>query len=431
MDDNIPFSSAELERMNYRICEYPNCDCGKLTVISPPGFPPDFEIDINIHERKLILQEEDAIVSRFLRSFYDKLGETQWLFLQEKYQELKEAQALAHPGETVFRFPESPKMYAIFEILFPFVPRLVLKLGEATYPLSEHYFQADDEQYCLLTSLQDGDEESFPPIYVKLNAEPPEFHTLSSELEKVSEEQFSALLPTLQEHYNQARSIFEAQQSDWAEIPEADDDDDEPIPFDEDFIDPVQAALPVPVSGLHPDLAAVVPLLSGKPDETVELAVSYLDDDCEVDLSDRTRIRLEYSGWDDDLEWRVPSLRALFRGDRQPPDMSKYPDEYLNHFAMLEKNLLSYCHASFEEPADREIQEVYSAVRRRPDGRPINELRNAVWQAAALMLGAFPCSQPEFEAILLKLEQSARTFALGHTSRNYLTQLKEQFCFGE
>ncbi|WP_419645848.1 hypothetical protein, partial [Victivallis vadensis] len=87
--------------MNYRICEYPNCDCGKLTVISPPGFPPDFEIDINIHERKLILQEEDAIVSRFLRSFYDKLGETQWLFLQEKYQELKEAQALAHPGETV------------------------------------------------------------------------------------------------------------------------------------------------------------------------------------------------------------------------------------------------------------------------------------------------------------------------------------------
>ena len=44
--------------------------------------------------------------------------------------------------------------------------------------------------------------------------------------------------------------------------------------------------------------------------------------------------------------------------------------------------------------------------------------------AAALMLGARPLSQAEFEAIVGRLERSCRTFQMGPGSKNYVATLR-------
>jgi hypothetical protein len=74
---------------------------------------------------------------------------------------------------------------------------------------------------------------------------------------------------------------------------------------------------------------------------------------------------------------------------------------------------------------DAEMLEVFSALRRRPDGRSLGFVHDYMWQAAALMLGITPLSQAEFEAILSRLERSCRTFEMGPTSRNYSLTLRQ------
>jgi hypothetical protein len=70
------------------------------------------------------------------------------------------------------------------------------------------------------------------------------------------------------------------------------------------------------------------------------------------------------------------------------------------------------------------MREIYSTLRRRPDGRSLGFVHDYMWQAAALILGTRPLSQAEFEAIMARLERSCRTFELGPTSRNYVTSLR-------
>lgn len=124
--------------------------------------------------------------------------------------------------------------------------------------------------------------------------------------------------------------------------------------------------------------------------------------------------------------WEVQSLRELFRGDRKPPVLGDTPTSYTLQFALLELHVVEASKLD-KEPRDAEMEEIYSALRRRPDGRSLGRLHDYMWQAAALLLGAYPLSQAEFEAIIGRLERSCRTFGMGLTSRNYVASLRQLY----
>lgn len=129
-----------------------------------------------------------------------------------------------------------------------------------------------------------------------------------------------------------------------------------------------------------------------------------------VALSDGRRI----------VPWPVASLRELFRGDRQPPaDMDHYPMEYDVHFFFIEKHLLTLCDAMGDR-TDQEMEEIYSALRRRPDGRSLGPVHDFLWQVCALLLGMYELSAAEFAALVGQLERSVRKWALRPVSRNYV-----------
>ena len=127
-----------------------------------------------------------------------------------------------------------------------------------------------------------------------------------------------------------------------------------------------------------------------------------------------------------DWFWETTSLRALFRGARQPPVLGDYPEAYNDSFSLFDLHALEFS-KWFGDRRDAEMKEIYSTLRRRPDGRSLGFVHDYMWQAAALILGTRPLSQAEFEAILARLERSCRTFEVGPTSRNYLQTLRTTF----
>ncbi len=124
--------------------------------------------------------------------------------------------------------------------------------------------------------------------------------------------------------------------------------------------------------------------------------------------------------------WEVDSLRALFRGDRQPPVLGDYPEAYNDSFILFDLHALEISRF-FGDRRDAEMKEIFSLLRRRPDGRSQGFVHDYMWQAAALILGTRPLSQAEFEAIMARLERSCRTFEQGPTSRNYVAALRTTF----
>jgi hypothetical protein len=121
--------------------------------------------------------------------------------------------------------------------------------------------------------------------------------------------------------------------------------------------------------------------------------------------------------------WKTNSLRALFRGDRQPPELGDYPEAYNDSFVLLDLHALEIS-TFFGDRRDAEMLEIYSTLRRRPDGKSLGFVHDYMWQAAAIVLGTRPLSQAEFEAILSRLERSCRTFEMGPSSRNYIAALR-------
>jgi len=121
--------------------------------------------------------------------------------------------------------------------------------------------------------------------------------------------------------------------------------------------------------------------------------------------------------------WQTDSLQVLFRGDKQPPVLGDYPEAYEDTFLLLELHALEISKV-FGDRRDAEMKEIYSALRRRPDGRSLGFVHDYMWQAAALVLGTRSLSQAEFEAIMTRLERSCRTFEQGSTSRNYIASLR-------
>lgn len=127
------------------------------------------------------------------------------------------------------------------------------------------------------------------------------------------------------------------------------------------------------------------------------------------------------------VDWHVESLSSLFRGDREPPpdsEMEHYPVRYVPFFYRVEYNVFRYCRTMGVDPVDAEFLDVYSQMRRRPDGRRIGHLHDVVWQSAALVLGLRPWSEAEYTAVFGQLARSARHFKIGPTSRNYIEYIR-------
>jgi hypothetical protein len=125
--------------------------------------------------------------------------------------------------------------------------------------------------------------------------------------------------------------------------------------------------------------------------------------------------------------WRVDALRPLFRGDRQPPpdeEMGHYPAEYVLFFYGVESNVRLLCSLT-REPTDAEFLDLYTQMRRRPDGKSLGPLHDVIWQSAALALGLRPWSEAEYNAVFGQLARSARHFKIGPSSRNYIEYVRQ------
>ena len=128
------------------------------------------------------------------------------------------------------------------------------------------------------------------------------------------------------------------------------------------------------------------------------------------------------------VEWRVEALRPLFRGSRQPPpddEMAHYPELYVPFFHRVEYNVFRYCRTINLQPSDADFLELYSQMRRRPDGKSMGPLHDVIWQSAALMLGLMPWSEAEYTAIFGQLARSARHFKLSFSSHNYMDYVRQ------
>jgi hypothetical protein len=156
-----------------------------------------------------------------------------------------------------------------------------------------------------------------------------------------------------------------------------------------------------------------------------KLTVGFLDGTSpRTDIPNRQKISL-HDGKKPG-EWEVPSLRELFRGDKRPPDLTEYPEEYVPVFYFIEKHALT-ADAAAGRLRDREWEEIYSTLRRRPDGKSTGPVHDFIWQVAATLLGLRSTSQVEFEEVFGRLARSCRHFQMGATSRNYMENLKSGF----
>lgn len=161
-----------------------------------------------------------------------------------------------------------------------------------------------------------------------------------------------------------------------------------------------------------------LPSWNGDPEDLVML--------CPVcnaqDGTDRTSLILAQDGQIDagQYELHIASLRELFRGNANPGEFTAYPDEYIPFFHHIEKMLVERARNCDDSPySDDQFIEVYSALRRRPDGRSIGFLHDLIWQRLAFFLLVRECSQGEYESCIQKLERGARKYHMNYSSHNY------------
>jgi len=127
--------------------------------------------------------------------------------------------------------------------------------------------------------------------------------------------------------------------------------------------------------------------------------------------------------------WNVPSLRALFRGNRQAPqesEMEHHQAEYVDLFYCVEFGS-SMILDTDRDPTDDEFIELYSTMRRRPDGKSLGVLHDVVWQSACLALGMVKYSESEYGAVFGQLTRSVRHYRTGPSSRNYIGYLRVNY----
>ncbi len=125
--------------------------------------------------------------------------------------------------------------------------------------------------------------------------------------------------------------------------------------------------------------------------------------------------------------WVAPPIQSLFRGNQPAPkDIARYPKAYVPHFAILEQSFLVLCNIR-GDLTDQEMEEIYTALLRRPDGRSLGVNHDFMWQACAFWLGTHEISQSEYEGVLDTLVASTRRWALKPVSRFYVQFLRDMF----
>lgn len=139
------------------------------------------------------------------------------------------------------------------------------------------------------------------------------------------------------------------------------------------------------------------------------------------------RSRIELADGTHTGVWSVASIRALFRGDAVAEAFTDQPPaKYAAALRTIEHAIYdASTHAS--PPRDAELVDVFSAMRRRPDGKSNGLFHSVVWQAAALALGQSPLSQSEYDAIFSLLERSARSQRNGVGSTGFHHRLVHLF----
>jgi hypothetical protein len=182
----------------------------------------------------------------------------------------------------------------------------------------------------------------------------------------------------------------------------------------------------LPSYNFHPDLkTALDPSGIDPSDIQLGLQVEEINHRRALVLKDRRDVFLRKD--DTVATWHVPVLSALWRGDEKPPaQMQTPPPEYDVFFLWIEQHVLAYA-GIVGDPTDQDLERVYGALRRRPDGKSLGILHDVVWQTAAVLLGRFAISQAQFEAIFGRLEKSTRTFGMPPVSRNYILNIRELF----
>ena len=68
--------------------------------------------------------------------------------------------------------------------------------------------------------------------------------------------------------------------------------------------------------------------------------------------------------------WEVDSLQSLYRGDKQTPVLGDYPEAYNDSFILFDLHVLEIS-KFFGDRRDAEMKEIFSTLRRRPDGRSL------------------------------------------------------------
>jgi hypothetical protein len=125
--------------------------------------------------------------------------------------------------------------------------------------------------------------------------------------------------------------------------------------------------------------------------------------------------------------WRAETMQSLFRGDKVPPKMGDYPpEEYQYCFSLLDLHIVDFSDC-IGDLRDAELLEIFSNLRRRPDGRSLGAAHDHLWRAAAIMTAIRPLSEAEYTAIMERMERSCRTFRQGSTSRNLVAMLRSQY----
>jgi hypothetical protein len=128
----------------------------------------------------------------------------------------------------------------------------------------------------------------------------------------------------------------------------------------------------------------------------------------------------------DEIEARVAlrSITELFSGRKMPPSFRHGPTgEYVGFFAFIESTVLDYCEANGRIEYDEEILRLYALLRRRPDGTDDSPLFSYMQAAVRLYMSIHEVSRDEFDAVCRRLTQSARTFRMGPTSKNYCIEV--------
>lgn len=155
----------------------------------------------------------------------------------------------------------------------------------------------------------------------------------------------------------------------------------------------------------------------------VQIAVE--DDDKVVSLTDE--IPVESTDYNH-VVVTCKKISALFAGSKTPPSFSEGPTpEYKAFFVTIELAAANFCAVNGKLERDREFEELFQHLRRRPDGTHRNPLFSYLQAAVRVFMSLQDTSQAEFEAVVDRLRLSAKHFAMSASSTNYCETILDTF----